>query len=151
MLLELEGNYWSTLHNLDAMPTSEQLRTPIHFTSSELDIFKGTNLYGAALNRDRLWKTEWTAFIANANAIWANIFSCKYLWRNSTKSTAHSGSHQGHNCAPSVLQLKVDSRMKLKATLLLNQPLVSWGRMKHIKTIYAIRNTGYRNCNVNSE
>ena len=63
---------------LNTLPTWEQLRTPLHFTSSELDIFKGTNLYGAALDRDRLWRTEWIecqSLIASANANWANLFT----------------------------------------------------------------------------
>lgn len=63
---------------LDTLPTSEQLRTPLHFTASELDIFKGTNLYGATLDRDRLWRIEWTAcqsLIRRANANWASLFT----------------------------------------------------------------------------
>jgi hypothetical protein len=63
---------------LDTLPTWEQLRTPLHFTSSELDIFKGTNLYGAALDRDHLWRIEWTAcqsLVAGKNANWANLFT----------------------------------------------------------------------------
>ncbi|KAF8806342.1 SET domain protein, partial [Phlegmacium glaucopus] len=63
---------------LDTLPTWEKLRTPLHFTPSELDIYKGTNLYGAALDRDRLWRIEWTAcqtFVGRANANWANLFT----------------------------------------------------------------------------
>ncbi|KJA29790.1 hypothetical protein HYPSUDRAFT_126849 [Hypholoma sublateritium FD-334 SS-4] len=44
---------------LDTLPTSASLRTPLHFTPSELELFKGTNIYGATLDRDREWKTEW--------------------------------------------------------------------------------------------
>jgi len=68
------------VHNtyLDTLPTWKQLRTPLHFTPSELDIFKGTNLYGAALDRDRLWRIEWTTCqtrIGRENADWANLFT----------------------------------------------------------------------------
>jgi len=63
---------------LNTLPTWAQLRTPLHFTPSELDIFRGTNLYGAALDRDRLWRIEWTAcrtLVGSANANWANLFT----------------------------------------------------------------------------
>ena len=46
-------------HYLDTLPKSESLRTPLHFTPSELELFKGSNIYGAALDREREWKTEW--------------------------------------------------------------------------------------------
>lgn len=46
-------------HYLDTLPKSESLRTPLHFTLAELELFKGTNIYGAALDREREWKTEW--------------------------------------------------------------------------------------------
>ena len=75
---------------LDTLPTWEQLRTPLQFTSSELDIFKGTNLHGAALDRDRLWKTEWNAcqsLIASANANWANLFTWFVILSGRTKKS----------------------------------------------------------------
>ena len=63
---------------LDTLPTQEQLRTPLHFTPSELEIFKGTNMYGATFDRDRLWRIEWTAcqtLVGRANTDWANLFT----------------------------------------------------------------------------
>ena len=63
---------------IDTLPSWEQLRTPLHFTPSELHIFKGTNLYGATLDRDHLWRMEWTAckaLVGRANADWANLFT----------------------------------------------------------------------------
>lgn len=44
---------------LDTLPSPDKLRTPLHFTSHELEIFKGTNLYGATLDREAEWKKEW--------------------------------------------------------------------------------------------
>jgi hypothetical protein len=35
------------------------LRTSLHFTPEELNAFKGTNLYGATLDRHRDWQEEW--------------------------------------------------------------------------------------------
>ena len=41
------------------LPSPDKLRTPLHFTQAELDLFKGTNLYGATLDRRREWEAEW--------------------------------------------------------------------------------------------
>lgn len=46
---------------LDILPGPDKLRTPLHFTSSELDAFKGTNLYGAVDTRRQEWQEEWQA------------------------------------------------------------------------------------------
>lgn len=47
---------------LDILPGPDRLRTPLHFTSSELDAFKGTNLYGMAVDtRRKEWQAEWQA------------------------------------------------------------------------------------------
>jgi len=45
---------------LEALPSAEQLRTPLHFTAMELELFRGTNLYGATLDRRAEWELEWS-------------------------------------------------------------------------------------------
>ncbi|TFK47247.1 SET domain-containing protein [Heliocybe sulcata] len=44
---------------LNTLPSPPKLRTPLHFTDNELQAFKGTNLYGATLDRKRQWEAEW--------------------------------------------------------------------------------------------
>lgn len=60
---------------LDTLPSTEKLRTPLHFTHDELEAFRGSNLYGATLDRQREWQEEWNrcreAFAA-ANPAWAS-------------------------------------------------------------------------------
>ncbi|KAF9569289.1 SET domain-containing protein [Agrocybe pediades] len=68
---------------LATLPGPKQLRTPLHFTQDELELFKGTNLYGATLDRERDWKKEWDecrSFVAKINSQWGESFSWeKYL------------------------------------------------------------------------
>jgi hypothetical protein len=63
---------------LKTLPAPHALRTPLHFTPVELEMFKGTNLYGATLDREREWQAEWRqchAVIAGANSEWSEMFS----------------------------------------------------------------------------
>lgn len=53
--------------------------TPLHFTPSELEVFRGTNIYGATHDRQESWKAEWNqcqTFIRTINSEWAD----KYTW-----------------------------------------------------------------------
>jgi hypothetical protein len=63
---------------LKTLPAPHALRTPLHFTSLELEMFNGTNLYGATLDREREWRTEWRqchGVITDANSEWGHKFS----------------------------------------------------------------------------
>lgn len=44
---------------VNILPGPHILHTPLHFTSVELNLFRGTNLYGATLDRQRVWEAEW--------------------------------------------------------------------------------------------
>ncbi|KAJ7167510.1 hypothetical protein C8R46DRAFT_1269466 [Mycena filopes] len=44
-----------------SLPSRDKLRTPLHFTETELEHLKGSNLYGATIDRAREWKAEWNA------------------------------------------------------------------------------------------
>lgn len=46
------------------LPAPERLRTPLHFTERELELFGGTNLYGATLDRRQEWRDEWSVCCA---------------------------------------------------------------------------------------
>ncbi|KAI0632805.1 SET domain-containing protein [Trametes polyzona] len=63
---------------IDTLPSPDKLRTPLHFTPAELDVFRGSNLYGATLDRRRDWETEWTqckAAVSSAHPEWAEAFT----------------------------------------------------------------------------
>lgn len=63
---------------LKTLPSSEKLLTPLHFTSEEIQLFKGTNLYGATLDRERDWRTEWADCldrVSQANQDWGKSFT----------------------------------------------------------------------------
>ncbi|KAJ7631765.1 hypothetical protein B0H17DRAFT_1108721 [Mycena rosella] len=48
-------------HNpyVKSLPSQDSLRTSLHFTPAELERFKGSNLYGATIDRRREWRAEW--------------------------------------------------------------------------------------------
>jgi hypothetical protein len=63
---------------LNTLPTAEKLRTPLHFSSSELALFQGSNLYGAALDREKEWRKEWGTcrnIVAEGDASWGKEFT----------------------------------------------------------------------------
>ncbi|KAI0351679.1 SET domain-containing protein [Trametes cingulata] len=68
---------------IDTLPSSDKLRTPLHFTSVELEAFRGSNLYGAALDRRRDWENEWEqckSLVGAANSAWGERLTWdKYL------------------------------------------------------------------------
>lgn len=64
---------------IEILPDPSQLRTSLHFTPSELEHFRGTNLYGATIDRRKDWEVEWEACranIAQSNSYLAN----QYTW-----------------------------------------------------------------------
>ncbi|EIW56718.1 SET domain-containing protein [Trametes versicolor FP-101664 SS1] len=63
---------------LDTLPSPERLVTPLHFTSNELEAFRGTNLYGATIDRQRDWEAEWVqcqAVVSAASPAWGKAFT----------------------------------------------------------------------------
>ncbi|KAI0752124.1 SET domain-containing protein [Fomes fomentarius] len=68
---------------IDTLPTSDKLRTPLHFTDTELQAFQGSNLHGATLDRRQTWEAEWQeckVVVDAANAAWGGGFTWeKYL------------------------------------------------------------------------
>ncbi|KAF8622195.1 hypothetical protein AX15_007304 [Amanita polypyramis BW_CC] len=60
------------------LPSPDKLRTPLFFTTSELEAFKGTNIYGATLDRQREWQAEHVNCldaISKSSAEWAALFT----------------------------------------------------------------------------
>ena len=65
------GSYDTLIHSpyLDTLPSPDRLRTPLHFSTEELDALKGTNLYGATIDRRRVWEAEWEQCLADVSTI----------------------------------------------------------------------------------
>ncbi|GBE87482.1 SET domain-containing protein [Sparassis crispa] len=63
---------------LNTLPSPTKLFTPLHFRTSELEALKGSNLFGATLDRQRDWRAEWTqchTATMSANSAWGNEFT----------------------------------------------------------------------------
>ena len=63
------------------LPSTDKLRTPLFFTASELEAFKGTNIYGATLDREREWRAEHASCldaISKADTEWAASFTWSF-------------------------------------------------------------------------
>ncbi|KAJ7498617.1 SET domain protein [Mycena latifolia] len=61
-----------------SLPSQDSLRTPLHFAPFELERFKGSNLYGATIDRQREWRMEWEqcqGVISLADREWADQFT----------------------------------------------------------------------------
>lgn len=52
-------NSFNHLPYLNTLPSVKVLRTPLHFNEPELELLRGTNLYGATLDRRNEWEAEW--------------------------------------------------------------------------------------------
>lgn len=65
------GSYDTLIHSpyLDTLPSPDLLRTPLHFSTEELDALKGTNLYGATIDRRRAWEAEWEQCLADVSTV----------------------------------------------------------------------------------
>ncbi|KAH9983192.1 hypothetical protein BJV74DRAFT_851425 [Russula compacta] len=66
-----DGTYDGLIHApyLDTLPSPSQLRTPLHFTGEELSALRGTNLYGATIDRRQVWEAEWEQCCADVSAV----------------------------------------------------------------------------------
>ncbi|KAF9006625.1 SET domain protein [Cyathus striatus] len=75
---------------INTLPNPQHLLTPLHFTEVELEAFRGSNIYGATLERRAQWKSEWsncTEIIRRTNPAWESLFTwlVSLLW-----STVHN-------------------------------------------------------------
>ena len=74
------SSYDTLIHSpyLNTLPPPIQLRTTLHFTNEELDALRGTNLYGATVDRRQVWEAEWEqcrADVSAVNAEWGREFT----------------------------------------------------------------------------
>ncbi|KAF5393167.1 hypothetical protein D9757_001238 [Collybiopsis confluens] len=88
-----------------------QMQTGLFFTAEERELFKGTNLYGAIIDREREWMAQWSecrTVIAQSNEEWANAFTWDlYLV---------SASHISSRAFPSTLLSKNPSLISSSST-----------------------------------
>lgn len=104
------GSYDTLIHSpyLDTLPSSDRLRTPLHFSTEELDALKGTNLYGATIDRRRVWEAEWEqclADVATVNAEWGKGLTWeRYLTASTYLSSRAFPSTLLSTTTPSLLQ-----------------------------------------------
>lgn len=76
---------------ISTLPASNQLRTALHFTESELEAFKGSNIYQATIDRRREWRSEWQqcqSLIASQNVEWGRAFT----WERYLAAATHISS-----------------------------------------------------------
>ncbi|KAI9467327.1 hypothetical protein BJY52DRAFT_1201632 [Lactarius psammicola] len=66
-----DTSYDALIHSpyLDTLPSPDRLRTPLHFSAEELYALKGTNLYGATIDRRQVWEAEWEQCLADVSTI----------------------------------------------------------------------------------
>ncbi|KAI9571841.1 hypothetical protein HD554DRAFT_2069851 [Boletus coccyginus] len=63
---------------IQCLPRAANLLTPLHFTTTEREILRGTNLYGATSDRERDLRTEWVqcwSLVHGVNPTWADAFT----------------------------------------------------------------------------
>ncbi|KAK0491238.1 SET domain protein [Armillaria novae-zelandiae] len=63
---------------VNMLPSREKLRTGLHFTPLELDMFRGTNMHGAITDRETEWRREWEecrAVVSNVDTRWGLLFT----------------------------------------------------------------------------
>ncbi len=65
------------------LPSREKLRTGLHFTPLELEMFRGTNMHGAIIDRETEWRREWEAcraVVSNVNTRWGVLFTWSVVY-----------------------------------------------------------------------
>ncbi|KAI0306871.1 hypothetical protein B0F90DRAFT_1622711 [Multifurca ochricompacta] len=101
--------YETLVHSpyLNTLPSSNQLKTPLHFTSEEFDALKGTNLYGATIDRRRGWEVEWEqclADVSTVNVLWGKEFTWKRYLTASTYLSSRAFPSTLLSPSPSLIQ-----------------------------------------------
>ncbi|GJJ14922.1 hypothetical protein Clacol_009192 [Clathrus columnatus] len=63
---------------LNTLPSISELRTSLHFNETELNLLRGSNLYGATLDRKKDWEAEWTEarqYMSTFHRDWHDAFT----------------------------------------------------------------------------
>ncbi|GAA5873147.1 hypothetical protein JCM16303_006955 [Sporobolomyces ruberrimus] len=78
------------------LPTSESMRTTLYFTQQERELLRGSNLYGATEERERIWREEWqevTGKWIEDEKIKAELTWERWLWASTIISSRAFPSH----------------------------------------------------------
>ena len=76
---------------IDILPDPLQLRTSVYFTANELEAFRGTNLYGATLDRINMWKAEWEECVRDLQAHHSSLCS-RYTFEDYKRAATYLSS-----------------------------------------------------------
>ncbi|KAK0242995.1 SET domain protein [Armillaria nabsnona] len=72
---------------VNMLPSREKLRTGLHFTPLELEMFRGTNMHGAIIDRETEWRREWEAcraVVSNVDTRWGVLFTWELFLESAT-------------------------------------------------------------------
>ncbi|KAJ7087399.1 SET domain protein [Mycena crocata] len=115
-----------------SLPSRGKLRTSLHFTPFELEQLKGSNLYGATLDRTRDWKAEWAqclAAVASVNTAWGDQFTWELFLTAATHLSSRAFSSTLLSRTPSLTSPSVPEPILLPGVDSLNHARaepVSW-------------------------
>lgn len=76
---------------VDILPPSNKLRTSLHFIPQESELFRGTNLYGATLDRQKAWKAEWE-MCRDRIAVTNSHIADRFTWEQYLTASTHLSS-----------------------------------------------------------
>ena len=76
---------------VEILPTTDKLRTSLHFTPQELELFRGTNLYGATLDRQKAWEQEWEVCRSRI-AVTNSYIAHRFTWELYLTASTHLSS-----------------------------------------------------------
>ena len=65
---------------VDILPKTSALRTPLYFTSEEMDLFKGTNVYAASIEQKLNWEEEWKEVVTVISGAGAEAIAERFTW-----------------------------------------------------------------------
>ena len=108
---------------IDILPDPLQLRTSVYFTANELEAFRGTNLYGATLDRINMWKAEWEECVQDLQARHSSLCS-RYAFEDYKRAATYLSSR----AFPSTLLSKNPSLISQPDSYPVLLPAVDWRR-----------------------
>ncbi|VDC06653.1 unnamed protein product [Peniophora sp. CBMAI 1063] len=117
---------------IDTLPSHRLLRTPLHFTDAELEALRGSNMYGATLDRRKDWQEEWLkcqSDIAKVNVGWAEGLTWDRYLTASTYLSSRAFPSTLLSYAPSLVQTQESHPVLLPGVDSLNHARanpVSW-------------------------
>jgi len=66
---------------LEVLPKPEQLLTPLHFSDEELELFRGSHLHGATIDRRNVLRREWHGCLEHLMATSNDdVYQQRYTW-----------------------------------------------------------------------